>query len=300
MARLRGGRLLLVGRRPGTFAAVLDPGDLSASRQLIAPAAGRRFAGHAAVSPDGASLVTSEFHAETATALLVKRDGQSGEELDRWAPGGLEPHEVLYAAHGERLLVALGGLLNDGGVAGPAANPDGVDSALLELDPRSGRELARHRLGPGLQSLSLRHLAIAPDQQSIAVGMQDQDLSRARPLLGVLRLGGKIELAPLPASDEIDFRGYVGSVAIDAGGAFVAATSPRGSALGLWSLAGLDWLGGLRLPDVCGLAAGAEAGEFWASTGLGDVLRIRALPTGPRVLDRWMTAAAFDNHLLRL
>ena len=301
MARLpASGEFVLMGRRPGTFAAILDPADLDGSRRLLAPAEGHRFAGHAAVAPEGDGFVTSEFDALSMQALLVKREVRTGAELDRWSLGGLEPHELLYASDGARLVVALGGLVNDGGVAGPALNPGGIDSALIEVDPRSGRVLARHRLGPEHASLSLRHLALAPDRQTVVVGMQDQDLSAARPILGVLRPGGQIELAALPDTSEFDFRGYVGSVAVDASGAFVAATSPRGNLVGLWSLGDLSWLGGLHAPDVCGLASGRSSGEFWASSGLGGILKLRAAGSGLRVEAQWRSAVEFDNHLLRL
>ena len=51
---------------------------------------------------------------------------------------------------------------------------------LLEIDPRSGAMLKRHALPDDMSSLSLRHMALAPDGETIAFGMQDQDRSTAR------------------------------------------------------------------------------------------------------------------------
>ncbi len=290
--RLPDGRVLMMGRRPGLFAAIVDPRDPSAPPRTFAPSGESRFAGHACVSPDGTMLVTSEFDSSTFEGALVSRDPKTGAARARWPLGGIEPHEIVFARDGSRVIAALGGSIRDGGVAGPAFNPDGVDSAVLELDPSSGRVLTRHKLSQA--SLSLRHLAA--DGKTIVVAAQDQDISLTRPLLAML---GQ-ELRPLAWPDPrvCDFRGYVGSVAIDRSGGFIAAASPRGGVLGLWSAADGRWLGGLAIPDVCGIAAGADG--FWVSSGLGQIAKIAASVSGPSIEVRWHADAGFDNHLLAL
>ena len=288
--RLSGGRVLVMGRRPGLFAAIVDPRDPAAAPQTFAPSGNSHFAGHACVSPGGTTLVTSEFDAWTFEAVLVSRDPKTGAERTRWPLGGIEPHEIVFTPDGARVIAALGGLIKDGGVAGPAFNPDGIDSAVLEIDPSSGRVLARRKLAQ--LSLSLRHLAA--DGKTIVVAAQDQDISLTRPLLAMLRT----ELEPLAWPDPrvCDFRGYIGSVAIDRSGAFIAAASPRGGVLGLWSALDGRWLGGLAIPDVCGVTAGADG--FWASSGLGQIAKIAASASGPGIEARWHADAGFDNHLL--
>lgn len=299
ISRLGPDDVLLVARRPGAFAAVADIAEGRVKR-LIAPSPGARFSGHGAVSPDRRLLVTAEFDQESIAGRFILRDPATGEGRAFWDAAGVEPHDLGFAASGARLVAALGGLVRDGGVAGPAANPDGVRSAVMEVDPSSGRVLKRHALGAGLESLSLRHLAFAPDGRRVAVGMQDQDLSARRSLVGLLEIGGGIDLLPMPEPTEIDFKGYVGSLAIDRSGAFLAATSPRGSVAGLWSMADGRWLGGLHVQDACGLAAGAAAGEFWLSSGYGDMLRLAGSPSGLAIVERRPGEVGFDNHLLRL
>ena len=78
ITRLPWGEVVLIGRRPGTFAAFADPRDPDGDVRLFAPAAGHRFAGHAALSPDGRTLATSEIDAETGTGSVVLRDASSG------------------------------------------------------------------------------------------------------------------------------------------------------------------------------------------------------------------------------
>jgi hypothetical protein len=215
-------------------------------------------------------------------------------------PAGIEPHDLLFARGGSRLVVAVGGIARAADVKGPAINAGNIESAILEMEPNSGAILKRHELPTDMKSLSLRHMALAPDDLTIAFGMQDQDRSEARPLMGCLRLGGGIELLPLPAEDEGQLRAYIGSVAVDSSGRYVAATSPKGGVVGLWSLMGGNWLGGFAAADVCGLAPDRAPASFWATSGFGDVVQLGASEAGLTAQAHWQAAAAFDNHLLRI
>jgi hypothetical protein len=290
------GAALLVGRRPGTFAGVVDLETPEAPARLFSPIAGHRFAGHAAVKSE--ELFTTEIDAETGAGAVVLRDARS------FAPRacfevGIEPHDVLFARGGEVLVVAVGGIARAADVKGPAINAGRIESAIVELDPRSGAVLKRHVLPEDMSSLSLRHMALAPDGETVAFGMQDQDRSRARPVMGMLRVGHGIDLLPLPTEDEGALRSYIGSVAIDASGRYVVATSPKGGLAGLWSLTDGRWLGGFELTDVCGLAADAVPGCFWATSGHGDIVQLMASDDSLSAQSHWRAPAAFDNHLLR-
>ena len=298
--KLPGGRIALIGRRPGSFGAILDAVGLDEGEapRLFAPTAGRRFAGHAAVSPDDATLITSEIDAETGEGFVVLRDAASAAPKAAYT-AGIEPHDLLFASGGTRLVVAIGGIAHAADVKGPALNAGNIESCILELEPRSGAVLKRHVLPADMKSLSLRHMALAPDGETIAFGMQDQDRSRQRPLMGVLRLGRGFELLPLPKEDGA-LRSYIGSVVIDMSGRYAAATSPKGGMVGLWRLSDGKALEGFKLADVCGLAPGSEAGTFWATSGHGDVVALDAGDFGFKARAHWHAAAAFDNHLLRL
>lgn len=299
LTQLATGDVALIARRPGSFGAIVNPHALDADARLFAPTAGHRFAGHAALSPDGRRLVTSEIEAEAGTGAVVIRDSRSGAPRAAFSVG-IEPHDLLFACGGSRLVVAIGGIARAADVKGPAINAGNIESAIVELDPRSGAVLNRHALPGSLKSLSLRHMALAPSGETIIFGMQDQDRSELRPLMGVLRLGEGIELLPLPEDDAGRLRSYVGSVGIDASGRYAAATSPKGGVIGLWSLSDGTWLGGFVLADVCGLTPDAEAACFWATSGLGDVVKLRASNTGLTAETHWQADAAFDNHLLRI
>jgi hypothetical protein len=291
--------VLMVGRRPGGFAAIVELETPQARPRIFHPIADHRFAGHAALHPDGRLLVTSEIDAETGAGAAVLRDARDGAPRAIF-PVGIEPHDLVFARGGARLIVAIGGIAKAADVKGPPINAGNIDSAIVELDPVSGNLVKRHALGGSEKSLSLRHMALAPDGETIAFGMQDQDRAELRPLMGVLRVGGGIELLPLPHDDAGSLRSYVGSVAIDRSGRFAASTSPKGGRVGLWSLDDGRWLGGFDMADVCGLAADAHDGCFWATSGFGDVVKLRANDSGFHVDARWQAPAAFDNHLLRI
>jgi hypothetical protein len=278
---------------------MVDPDDVEARPQIFTPVAGHRFAGHSAVHPDGKTLATSEIDAETGAGTVTIRGASDGAEGARFA-AGIEPHDLLYTADGSRLIVAIGGIAKAADIKGPPINAGNIESAIVELDPVSGRVLKTHAPVAWGKSLSLRHMALAPDGETIAFGMQDQDRSQLRPLMGVFRAGGDIVLLPLPNEDAGALRSYIGSVAFDRSGEFIASTSPKGGMVGLWSLSKAAWLGGFHLDDVCGLAAGSEAGCFWATSGFGDVVKLRASADGFAADAHWRAPAAFDNHLLRI
>src|SRR3546814_9478795 len=78
----------------------------------------------------------------------------------------------------------------------------------------------------------------------------------------------------MPEAVRIGLRQYIGSVAFDAEGGGVAATSPVGSRLVLWEAGGAGrYLGDLHLPDVCGVAPAEAPGRFVATRGTGAVYR---------------------------
>ena len=292
----RMGEVLLLGRRPGTFAAFAEIGPTPREIRLVPPISGHRFAGHAAVKDNG-EIITTELHEETAAAVAVLRDGGSGAVRAVWPLGGIEPHDVVIA--GDRMIVALGGIERTAYIKGPALNAGHIESAIVEADVATGRLLRRHTLPADMASLSMRHLALAPDGETVLFGMQDQDRSRLRPLGGVLRPGEGIELLPLPADEPAALRFYIGSVAVDASGRYAAATSPKGGFVAAWSLASGAFAGGVEVTDVCGLTADASGG-FWATSGLGDVVRIAIEDSGAHIAAQWHAEASFDNHLLRL
>src|SRR3546814_7115790 len=90
------------------------------------------------------------------------------------------------------------------------------------------------------------------------------------PLVALHRGAGALVPLAMPEAVRIGLRQYIGSVAFDAEGGVVAATSPVGSRLVLWEAGGAGrYLGDLHLPDVCGVAPAEAPGRFVATRGTG-------------------------------
>jgi hypothetical protein len=290
MARRPGsGELVAMGRRPGRFASILAP-DTGRILATLTPAEARSFAGHAAFTPDGRFLLTSEEEAVEERGLVGVRDGNAGwRQVGELSSGGVGPHDLSLLPGGAALVVANGGITTSV-ETGRAVLTDGeLDSAVTVLDAASGAELHVTRLDGELSSLSLRHLAV--DRRGrIAFAAQNQgSADYDGPLVGLILPDGVLHWLEAPAGLGWRLRGYVGSVAFAADGGVVVATSPRGGRAVLWRSDDGALLGEVELADVCGVAT--CGGEVVLSSGAGALRSMAGRDlAGP--------ALHWDNHLL--
>src|SRR5262249_31835818 len=97
LVKVSNGRVMLVGRRPGKFAAIVDP-QAPQQASIVPPIRGHRFAGHAAISGEGL-LATSEIEEETGDGVVVMRDSATGSAREVFMVG-IEPHDLLFAGDG--------------------------------------------------------------------------------------------------------------------------------------------------------------------------------------------------------
>src|SRR5260221_14654249 len=85
-----------------------------------------------------------------------------------------------------------------------------------------------------LHQLSIRHLALLSGGR-LAFGMQYQGpIEDAVPLVGILALDGAVRLLDVPAHLASRVRQYIGSVATDATGRWLAASAPKGNVVMVW------------------------------------------------------------------
>ena len=292
-----GGETVAVARRPGDLALVLD-GAGREVRATFRASKGRRFSGHGIYRREGRDFISTEIDVATGEGVLVVRDVAGGyTPATEFASAGVGPHELVAA--GRFVAVANGAKepKSDPGVAALETTRRG--SSLALIDPVSGAIDRVVELGGGLESLSLRHLAALPDG-GVLVAAQDREIgARDKPLIA--RLDGDrlrffdeaLELMPR-------FAGYVGSLALDASGRFVAATSPKVGVVATFDVQTGEALGAVAAADVCGLAAEREAARFVATTGFGDVLRIAVHEGGCAIVARRVGTMRWDNHLAAL
>lgn len=279
-----------VARRPGTMAVLFDrrAGKVLATFE---PGEGRVFSGHGRFIDGGARFHAVEIERESGAGVVTLREVADGFSIvSEWRSSGLGPHDMLPALGG--LVVANGGIEPH---TPEAVGAEVAGASIAILDARSGETRALGTLDGDLISLSLRHLARADDGLVVVAAQDLLNDSIARPLLYAVAPDGALRAFEAPDAEWRAFRTYIGSVAIDRSGRFVAAASPRGNCIAVWTREG-RFLGGIPLVDGCGLAATHEAGRFLATSGLGETVLLGADDEGVGVIARRGGGPRFDNH----
>ena len=168
---------------------------------------------------------------------------------------------------------------------------------LAYVDLHTGDLLEQHDLGPELSQLSIRHLAVAPDDTVIFGCQFEGPKTEQPPLVGFHRRGAAPQLATPPAPILRAMRNYVGSVTVDRTGAIAATSAPRGGIVVYWDVAARRYMGETRLADACGVSPTTQARQFLLTSGAGNM---RLGPEGISLPDRrtaeMLQAYAWDNH----
>lgn len=292
---------VMFGRRPGTYALVFPEAGQDAGRMIDA-APGRWFAGHGVFTPDGKRLYAVEGSREGGRLGIY--DTERGyARVGEIATGGIGPHQLVLMPDGHTVAVCNGGIRTDPDFPRAKLNLATMKPSLALVDLDAGRVAATARLPEKLHQLSIRHLDVAGDG-TLAIGLQYQGPKGDVVPLAMTCRGG--ELVPLDMgldTDETPRRAlwqYVGSIAFDAGGRVIAATSPVGGAVVFWRAGDGKYLRRVALADVCGLGAAGAPGIFVVTTGRGGIYRVDANGGPTERLDNGFGAGAWDNHLQRV
>lgn len=289
-----------VGRRPGRIALVFDrrKGGVVTS---FGPGEGRVFSGHGRFTADGRLFLTNEIErpADGVRAMgrgvVAVRIVEGGFAIrNEWSSGGDGPHDLMRS--GAALVIANGGIEPN---TPEARDAEVTGSGITLVDPQTGAVRGEGKPSADLASLSLRHLARDGNGGTVVAAQDLLKDGEARPLL--FRIAADGALSPFDAPDAAwrALRGYVGSVAYDPSGRFVACATPRGNQVAVWEADG-RYLGAVPLTDGCGLAAGAEAGTFVAASGYGEVIVVKAEREGVAITARRTGGPRYDNHMVRI
>lgn len=182
-----------------------------------------RFNGHLLLHAAG--LFATETDPRDDSAHLALRDPATLALIARTPLAGRDAHQLVSEPDG-RLLLALGGL---------PRTPDGrkregaIASALLRLDPATGRELGRWRLDD--PDISLRHLAWSHDGRQLGIALQGEHAARQARLDAPLLALFDGERLSLPVAGGPG-QGYAGDLCAAPGGGFVLSAQKAG--LNLW------------------------------------------------------------------
>jgi hypothetical protein len=291
-----GGGWLAVAFRPGAWLWRFGADGRPVQRVSAADEpGGRRFSGHVVRSPDGATVLTTEYDLRTGDGLIGVRDTATLRKLDEWPSGGVDPHQLLFDAKGD-VIVANGGLLRT--ADGRKRDLDRMVSSLVRLDGRRGALLGRWQ--PDDRRLGLRHLAWSDPRDGgpalLGIAMQaehDDPAQRARaPLLAVWD-GDRLEI-PVP---EGVGEGYAGDICAAQDG-FVLSCQPARIAVAWNRHAPSTMPVVARMQEACALSpvSAVDGGVVVAGArGVG-----RWHPDRPAVMLPWPRAIALDNHWIEL
>ena len=286
-------------RRPGRFALVLDLVRGVIAQRVDSPD-GRHFYGHGVFSHDGRLLYAAENDFEGERGVIGVYDAARGYTRVGELPShGIGPHEIALLADGETLVVANGGIATHPDLPRVKLNLPSMAPSLCFVDRRSGALRRELKLDPALQRLSIRHVALGPDD-TVALAMQYEGPAQDRvPLVALQRGGGPLRLLHGPHSVLRAMKNYCGSVCFDPSGRTVAVSAPRGNLVTFWDVGTGRYLSSASVADGCGVAPGSRPGEFLASSGLGGmtVIDARSGAVRPLALDG-LEAARWDNHLV--
>jgi hypothetical protein len=250
-------RVLYFARRPGTRAFELDRKTNEVRTRFTTPR-GRHLAGHGVFSRDGAWLYTPEHDYENIRGVVAVRDARTFAIVAELDTRGIDPHEVLLAADGAKLIVANGGILTHPRSYRQKLNIPTMDPSLCVLDASTGTCLEQWRLPDHL--LSIRHLALMKDG-AVAVGLQYEGAPEAAPsVAAVYRPASGLKLLEIPNDARPHMHGYVASIAVSDARDAIAAACPYGKGLACWSAstgAYIDFIDAAETYGVSRLADGS-------------------------------------------
>jgi uncharacterized protein len=294
-----GTQCVAVARRPGTFAVVIDLVKRAVAQE-IESTPGLTFAGHAVFSADGRRLLMTEDDADLEEGFVSVRDVEDGYRATRsFRTHGVGPHELLWSADGRTIAIANGGILINPDSGRAPLNIESMQPSLALIAGADGSLRRQVQLPAELHRLSIRHLAVLSGRR-LAFGMQYQGpLEDDVPLVGIRAPDGAVDLLELPAEFGARVRQYIGSVAADASGRWLAASAPRGNVVLFWDAETSVFAGAIDIADGCGLSRTSRAGEFLLTSGAGVVERVTCGgPLRPQKMDSAPLAdGLWDNHV---
>lgn len=281
-------------RRPGTFALAMDRTDASPDAVFATPE-GRHFEGHGAFSPEGGLLYAAENAYDDGVAVVGVYDATDGFRRIGELPGhGLGTHELILAPDGRHLMIANGGILTHPDYPRAALNLAEMEPSLVLVDRETGDLVEKLQPPAELRALSLRHVAVDANGRSWIGCQWNGDDSAAVPLVAVRSADGRLDFPALPDDATAALDQYIGAVAVDRSGRYVAVTSPRGGLALIIDAESGHLVERRLLADGSGVAP-ADPDGFVLTSGEGAIVVHGR--DGDVVHE---TAIAWDNHLRHL
>ncbi len=295
-----GRQAVAVARRPGRHLVVIDL-PTGQVLQRLESGQDRHFYGHGLFSADGSRFYTPENDFTRGTGVIGIRDVKQGyRQVGEFSSHGIGPHEAAMLSDGHTLVVANGGIKTHPDTGRAKLNLESMQSSLAYIDSRNGALLEQCGLGEALCKNSIRHLAVAPDDQVCCVMQFQGKRTRTPPLIGLHRRGQAMHLLRAPDAVQQRMRNYCGSACTDLSGEVFAVSSPRGNLISFWSAGEGEYLGMAELQDGCGIARGDQPGEFLLSSGEGVICRYQLVDKRMQQIATGDRGFRWDNHMIRI
>ncbi|GLR69922.1 DUF1513 domain-containing protein [Agaribacter marinus] len=266
---------VVIGRRPDTFAAVIDIAEGKIIR-TFASEAKHHFYGHGRLICDDQYLVTTENAYEAGDGYLVVRDTESLKVLNRCKSGGIGPHDIAVLPNSQnqagainalKLVVANGGILTHPDYPRIKLNIDSMQSNISIVNLFNG-EIENHIDAPN-KAVSLRHVDVNENQQIVVAGQHQHKHHGNTPLVfSAIPNDEYLQPFDLPSSTWQSMKGYTASAKVSSTSAFVS--SPRGHKLYVFDLASNALAQTIHMRDVAGLINTNKS--VYATSGKGKVL----------------------------
>lgn len=285
---------VIIARRPGNLLYEIDLAA-GAIRRVVHSADNRHFYGHGVYSPDGRYLYTTENDFENGAGVIGVRDGETLASVREMPSHGVGPHELVFLADGQTLVVANGGIRTHPGSPREKLNLLTMEPSLAYVDAASGQLRAVHTLDN--RFLSIRHLAVGPGNL-VCIALQHEGPTQdAVPLVGFQRGKEPIVLAAAPEPVLRSLNHYTGSICLHAPTGITAVSCPRGGQVTFWDAATARFVATLPIRDAGGVSLSGDGESFVVTNGLGEIHTIRADTLTPAAPPITVADTMWDNHL---
>jgi uncharacterized protein len=293
------GGFVALANRPGRWLLRADAaGRVMQMKSVADEQPARTLNGHAVLGGGGGSggwLFTSETDNQSGSGWVSVRDLRSLVRVAQFESQGIDPHQLVWRADDDTLLVANGGIARD--ALGAKRIGEAVVSGLVQLDPHTGKLLQLWQLPDPW--LSVRHLAWGTGAQPLlGMALQAEHPAPAARLQAPALAAWNGAHLQLPATP---LGGYAGDICAGPDGGFVVSAQKQGRCW-WWRPDHPDAFSLVaEVTDPCALVGGSGGStvHMGAGRGLARWHQAGAASSGADML-AWPAPMAPDNHAVRL
>ena len=288
------GHALVFARRPGSYVLEIDfmRGEVV---NTIEASTGQRFYGHGVLIDNDSILLTTENDYQTGNGLIVLRDRQTQQIIEKYQSGGIGPHQlaVMPNSNEKQIVIANGGIKTHPEQSRKKLNLNSMQANLAYMSIGTGKIEGTFELDN--KQLSIRHLDVS-SQGKVVAGLQYQGASTDEVPLGISHHGeDQLSLLKADSNTWRSMKHYTASVCVNSKENTVAITCPKADLLTFWQLDSNEFITSHKLKDGAGITLMKD--RFIASTGRGRVVS-QIDPLTSYQVEADFKNLRWDNHMV--